>query len=381
MNKEIRINVVGDFCIGKIGNLSFGAGLKALLFCGDINIVNLEAPIKDKNCIAIKKSGPHLCQDTNAVKFLEDNGFNVISLANNHIMDYGVLSFLKTKAMLRRAKCIGAGNYEEAYKVEKITIQNRVIGLLAVTQYEFGIVDEECTNSLGTAWLCHPSIDELIIESKKECDYLIILPHAGLENFEYPLPEIRSLYRHFIKMGADAIMGGHPHIPQCWEFYDGKPIVYSLGNFCFDSLLSKEPMWNKGLMASLVINEEGVGLEINKLEYIREKKIVDLTDDEIFENFLKRTNEIFFKGKEYLDIVNNKCLALENTYNQYFEMSGYYKPSLKKYIRLTLGLLKRRLFYKKEVVFSSCHMINCLRCETHRWVISRIYNQKIRNGI
>lgn len=374
MSKEIHINIVGDFCVSRLDNLSFGNKLKTKLSEGDINIVNLEAPIREKGSIAIEKSGPNLFQDNDAIGFLEENGFSVFSLANNHIMDYGISSLLRTTSLIKNATYAGAGNLEDAYKVKKIAIDSIVIGILAITQYEFGIVDDEDPNSLGTAWLCHPSIDERIVEAKNDCDFLIIMPHAGLENFEYPLPEIKTLYRHFIEMGADAVIGGHPHIPQCWEFYKEKPIVYSLGNFCFDSLRPKKAMWDKGLLASLAIGEKGISLEITKLEYLIGQRLVDLTDNESFDLFLTQINHIFKDEKKYISIVNKKCLTLENTYNQYFEMSGYYKPSLKKYTRLTLGLLKRKLLGRKDISYSPNHMLNCLRCETHRWVISRIHN-------
>lgn len=374
MSKEILINIVGDFCVSRLDNLSFGNKLKTKLSEGDINIVNLEAPIKEKGSIAIEKSGPNLFQDNNAIKFLEENGFNVFSLANNHIMDYGISSLLKTKSLIKSATCVGAGYFEDAYRVQKITINGNVIGILAITQYEFGIIDDEDPNSLGTAWLCHPSIDKRIVEAKNDCDFLIIMPHAGLENFKYPLPEIKTLYRHFVEMGADAVIGGHPHIPQCWEFFKEKPIVYSLGNFCFDSLRPKKAMWNKGLLASLTIRENGISLVITKLEYFIGQRLVDLTDNEFFDLFLAQINSNFKDENTYLSIVNKKCLALENTYNQYFEMSGYYKPSLKKYTRLTLGLLKRKMLGRKDISYNPNHMINCLRCETHRWVLSRIYN-------
>lgn len=374
MSQVVHINIVGDFCVSKLDNLCLGNNLKAELSNGDINIVNLEAPIREKGSVAIEKSGPNLFQDNGAIKFLEENGINVFSLANNHIMDYGKSSLLKTKSLIKNARCIGAGSYEEVYKVEKISINNIIVGFLAITQYEFGIVDDENPNSLGAAWLCHPRIDEIIVASKKECDFLIIIPHAGLENFEYPLPEIKALYRHFIEMGADAVIGGHPHIPQGWEIYKEKPIVYSLGNFCFDSLRPKKAMWNKGLLASITLKGKKISLEINKIEYHTEKRLVDITDNESFDNFLIKANNNFRDEKKYLALVNKKCLALESKYNQYFEMSGYYMPKMKKYTRLTLGILKRKLSFRQEVEYDPCHMINCLRCETHRWVLSRIYN-------
>lgn len=57
--------------------------------------------------------------------------------------------------------------------------------------------------------------------------------HAGAENWDFPLPEIRELYKKYIDWGADVIIGNHPHVAQGWEIYEDKWIFYSLGNFAF----------------------------------------------------------------------------------------------------------------------------------------------------
>ncbi len=376
MDSMVKINIVGDFCVKDLNTLYFGKRLRDILSLGNINIVNFEAPIYCEGSKPIKKSGPHLFQDKGAPHFLMENGFNGIVLANNHIMDYGEAAFIQTKKAFHEVYCFGAGTFNEAYKIEKIHTEHGDVGILALTQYEFGVVNEEDPNSLGSAWICHPCIDEILLQSKKECDYLVIIPHAGLENFEFPLPEIKSLYRHFIEMGADAVVGGHPHIPQGWEFYKGKPIVYSLGNFCFDAIKSLEPMWNKGLIATLTLNNDDIYLEIKKIEFNKERKEVEITENLTFDDFLIKINNTLRNPDPhcYLNTINNKCLSLESTYNLYYEMSGYYKLSIKKYIRLILGLIKRNVLRLNENSYNQSHIINCIRCETHRWVLSRIYN-------
>ena len=130
------------------------------------------------------------------------------------------------------------------------------------------------------------TVDEQIIKARKECDYLIVIPHAGLELFDLPLPELKSLYRHFIDMGADAVIGGHPHVPQCWEIYKEHPIVYSLGNFCFDDNCI-DKLWYFGLIAELICKDGHVSLIVELIHYDAKNSIVELSNNaEIFE-FLK----------------------------------------------------------------------------------------------
>ena len=78
-------------------------------------------------------------------------------------------------------------------------------------------------------------VNHIILDAKKELDYLFILPHAGVEYTDAPVPELIARYRDFIDYGADGVIASHPHCPQGWETYKGKPIFYSLGNFLFNS--------------------------------------------------------------------------------------------------------------------------------------------------
>ena len=377
----IKINIVGDFYIKNLTNHHFCKSLVQKLTESDLNVINLEGPINSDDGMPIQKSGPALYQDEKVPRFLEANGFNMISMANNHIMDYGEKALKATIQSFASSKTFGAGNFDDSYKIKICNLKGKRIGFLGITQYEFGIHEDEAysKSKLGTAWLCHPYVHELIRNAHLCCDYLIVIAHAGCEYFDFPLPEIRTLYRHFVSIGADAVIGGHPHVPQCWEIYHEKPIVYSLGNFCFDEY-KKKTFWYKSIMACLTINNnDTISLTIETLSYDYNNKCVDILNDESFIAHLSNINSIFQDEEKYISIVNRKCLQMEQQYLNLFEYSGFYRPQFKKFIRLLLGIMKNKLMRRKRI-YDETHFINNLRCETHRWILSRIYELKTKNS-
>ena len=232
-----RIMIFGDFKANKVKRLNLDGALVRMLNESDINIVNFEAPVKTGHS-PIHKSGPNISQDIQAPEFLEQLGFNVISLANNHLFDFGPEGFLATKDAFSKESLIGAGTENEAYKPAVIESKDGLkIGILAATHNEFGNHGALSANELGTASLLSPKFRESVRLSALDpgIDFLLIVSHAGVENVEYPLPELREIYRELIDLGADAVIASHPHIIQGLETYKDKPIAYSLGNFCFQT--------------------------------------------------------------------------------------------------------------------------------------------------
>lgn len=375
MNKSIvEINILGDFCVQNIESLKIGHELQSILDKGDINIVNFESPVHTHTALPISKSGPTLSQAEGAPAFLEKHGFNAFCLANNHIMDYGEKALRKTQSLFDDSILLGAGSFDDAYRVKYVEKNGIKIGLLSLCQYEFGIHGEKCDSGdrLGIAWMCHPVVDEIITVSKKHADRLIILPHAGLEQFEYPLPELVSLYHHWINLGADCIIGCHPHIAQPWEIYNNCPIVYSLGNFCFD-FHNKTESWYNGLMAHLTIGKEHIEIEVKPLHFSLQENNVEITDDINYLNILKNINTSFQDNELYIRRVNEKCLSLASYYETLYELSGYYRAHFMTYMKLGLKAFVYKYILHKNIVYSDCSLINNVRCETHRWVQSRIF--------
>lgn len=362
----IKINIVGDFSIINIDGFSISKDIKSILDEGDLNLVNLEGPVVPKGTPPAKKSGDNLCQDNNTSKLLEESGFNVITLANNHIMDFGAEGLNHTVESFHKSLLLGAGSFNEAYKIGIVNVGDKRIGFISITQYEFGILDEVtyCQGKEGVAWMFHPKVDEMIVNAKSSCDFLFVLPHAGLEMFGLPLPEIRTLYRHFVDLGADAVIGNHPHVIQCWEMYHGKPIYYSLGNFCFDNF---EGVSSYGLLVHIEIGDS-VRCSHYITHYDSKLKKVRVACDEETNKRLDTQNELFKNEAKYLDAVNKKCLSMRGYYEMLYEFSGRYKMNL----RRCFGLIKRILL-KKEPQYKEEHFINNIRCETHRWIQSRIY--------
>lgn len=367
----IKVSITGDFMVSfGVTEFQFGPKLKRILSDCDINVTNVEAPVKSKGAKPIKKSGPNLCLDPKAPFFLEKEGFNVVTLANNHIIDYGNESAQKTiDSFSPNTSIIGIGTFDKAYEPKYLRIGNITIGFLSFSQYEFGVHSEKLYDDgkLGTAWMSHPMVDQSILSAKKKCDWLICLPHAGLEYFMFPLPELRTLYRHYIDLGADAIIGGHPHVPQPWEIYKGKPIAYSLGNFCFANKC-QNTYWYDGLIAQLDITDIGISMSIKTLHFDITQKRVELSEDKELYADLSMKKQEFENEAIYKRRIDEQCISMMPHYTMLNEMGGYYKLTIKK----ALGYIKRKVF-RREAKPNSAHFINSMRCETHRWIQSRIY--------
>lgn len=235
-NNRIRLLFAGDFCCKPTTTLiSPSEEIKRLLSSCDCRIVNFEVPLKPDIELPERKE-ERFFQNDDAPQFLRNLGFDLFSIANNHTFDWGEEGFKKTKAALGEAS-FGAGTYEEAYQVKEIEIYGIKIGFLALSfaVYTWPLQDAEKHEGLGCAYLNDLQVNHIIIDAKKRLDYLFVLPHDGIEYIDAPMPETIARYRDFIDYGADGVFGAHPHCPQGWEEYKGKPIFYSLGNFFFNS--------------------------------------------------------------------------------------------------------------------------------------------------
>lgn len=211
--------------------------LATLISQADLSVCNFESPIEGFGK-PIPKSGIHHFQRRETMNGLRQQGFNLLCLANNHIMDFGIDGLKATinEANKSGLDTIGAGvDFENAYKPLIKTMDDLKIGFINACEAQFGVLDYFAGDQAGYAWINHTNIDNQIIALKKECDFVILLAHAGLEHYHIPQKEWRRRYEHFCDLGANAIVGSHPHVPQGYEFYNKSLIIYSLGNFYFDS--------------------------------------------------------------------------------------------------------------------------------------------------
>lgn len=174
------------------------------------------------------------------VKMLKEMGVDIVGLANNHVYDFGPEAMTDTLDTLRQAGIayVGAGkDLEEAMTPVYREIDGIKIAYVAASRAEKYKMTPQATESGAGILRCYDT--ELFLkeirEAREQADYVIALVHWGTE-YSAELEEVQmSTGREYIDAGADIVIGAHPHCLQGIEYYQGKPIVYSLGNFWFNS--------------------------------------------------------------------------------------------------------------------------------------------------
>ncbi len=174
------------------------------------------------------------------VDILKELGVDIVSLANNHAYDYGEQSLIDTMATLKQAGIhyAGAGhNLEEAMAPVYFEIQGRTIAYVAASRAEKYKMTPQATEDEPGILRCYDT--ELFIQTikkaKENSDYVIAYVHWGTE-YSHELEEVQlTTGKEYLDAGADIVIGAHPHCLQGIEYYDGKPIIYSLGNFWFNN--------------------------------------------------------------------------------------------------------------------------------------------------
>lgn len=359
-----KIIVCGDFRAVHPEKITVCPELRKIFDDADICVCNFEAPIRVEGAKPIKKSGPALNQSPQSPTFLKENGFNVILLANNHIMDYGREGCESTIKAFSNAITVGAGNARDAYKVCIADIKGKKIGLLSLVQNEFGTVEGKDDNAYGTAWINSPDVPIIIKEAKIECDYLLVLPHAGVEHTKAPLPEWRKLYKRFIDLGADVVIASHPHCPQGWETYRGKPIYYSLGDFYFDEL-SYDDLWYKSLAIELTLGDT-VEMQEHFLRFDDKTGLISVDKSDRMSSYIKRVNDLLLNDEEYRKYINKMCAGRWPGI-KYGVLRGVCGVSLKMRFKYIIRLLGCMLLGNKDEMY----LLNAFQNESHRWVIER----------
>ena len=193
--------------------------------------------------------------DPKYVQIFHDLGVDIVTVANNHGLDYGVEAFLENLDTLDAAGIarVGGGRSTEEAKTPVIKeINGYKIGFLGASRVIPVASWTVGKNHPGMLTTYDPAILlASITELRKECDYVFVYVHWGIERDTMPQEYQRNLARAYIDAGADAVIGGHPHVMQGFEFYNGKPIAYSLGNFLFSNSA------NKTVLYQLTISPDG----------------------------------------------------------------------------------------------------------------------------
>lgn len=216
--------------------------LQSVIDDGDFFIANEEFPFSTRGTAAADKQFTFRVPPEK-VSMFHELGIDLVSLANNHALDFGTDALLDTCETLDKAGIyrVGAGkNLDEAKKPVIVELKGKKIGFLGASR----VIPEGSwgagASKPGMLITYDPAILlEEIKKTREECDYLVVYVHWGIERHECPEEYQRTLGKQYIDAGADLVIGSHPHVLQGLEYYKGKPIVYSLGNFIFGSSIPK----------------------------------------------------------------------------------------------------------------------------------------------
>jgi poly-gamma-glutamate synthesis protein (capsule biosynthesis protein) len=317
--------------MGTIQDIDLSTGIDAdadLLFAGDIalpddlsyksvsenlqeqirstafSIANLEGVIPYG--IPNPKPGPIVSTRETTPEILASIGFDGVSLANNHAMDYGYPSLKKTANQCRETglETVGEGRSEtSAIKPISLEVNGSDVAVFAATQREMGIASRDQS---GVAWAKSQPFLNRISESVSNHDLVIVVAHGGIEFVPLPPPSWQKYFRELVETGADAVIGHHPHVTQGWESYQGSPIFYSLGNFLFKSSRQSD---TRGAMIQFEISDGDL----------------DSCDVVLIENddgFVKReSDETRDSHCQYLDYTSNLIKDMENNPGYWQEIS------------------------------------------------------------
>jgi poly-gamma-glutamate synthesis protein (capsule biosynthesis protein) len=207
----------------------------------DILMVNNEFPYSDRGTPLADKQFTFRAKPS-TVSYLDDLGVDIVSLANNHAYDYGEQAFLDTMSTLEEAGIpyVGAGrNLEEASRPVYYIINNMKIAFISATQIERNDNPDTkgATDSSAGVFRCWngEKLLETIKDARENSDYVIVYLHWGTENDADIDWAQEKQAAEVAEAGADLIIGDHPHCLQPIGVVQGVPVIYSLGNFWFNS--------------------------------------------------------------------------------------------------------------------------------------------------
>ncbi|MBC6470534.1 CapA family protein [Actinomadura alba] len=207
----------------------------------DLSMVNLETAITTGGTPAPGKQFTFRAPAT-AFTALRQSGVDVVSMANNHGMDYMESGLNDSLQAIKRTRfpTVGIGrNADDAYKPYRVTVKGNRLAIIGATQ----VLDDH----LISAWTATDAkgglasaknvtrMVQAVREARKGSDAVIVHLHWGGELEPCPLPRQQELAEQLVQAGADVIVGGHAHIPLGGGFLRGRYVHYGLGNFVFYS--------------------------------------------------------------------------------------------------------------------------------------------------
>jgi poly-gamma-glutamate capsule biosynthesis protein CapA/YwtB (metallophosphatase superfamily) len=220
----------------------------------DVCVTNLESPLTCRGT-PIVKTGPAYRSDPACAAQLREAGFDVASLANNHVLDFGAIGLEDTVAACRSAglHTVGAGgSVAQARAPLVLDLSSCRVAILAFAEEEFSTARD----GAGAAPLDPVANYYQVVEAKKQADCVFVVVHGGHEFHPLPSPRMVETYRFLADLGVTAVIAHHPHVASGLEIRNGVPILYSLGTLLFDPPRPEPEAFHKGFFVKLKIRDK-----------------------------------------------------------------------------------------------------------------------------
>ena len=346
--------------------------IKPLFENADFSIVNFETTIASDNDRPIDKIGPNLKTTPRVIELLKWLGVNVVTMANNHVGDYGSSALERTceELTINNIQYVGVGaDKKDAAKPLYLSKDGRTLAVINCCEHEYGAAIE---NKYGSNLLDPIRQFYEISEAKKQADYVIVIVHGGHESFPLPSTRMQDTYRFFIDCGADAVINGHQHCVSGIEVYNGKPIYYGIGNLLFNPRNSYVPSgWTEGMLVELNLEDNYIQHKYFPYDQCRNSLSVDIIKNRAaFDEQIKKLSEIITSRqkleKAVADYYNKSQNSLERRIQPY---NG----------RIMLGLYSRGFLPKiiRKRTLRKLH--NLVLCESHtdklRYFLCHIFKE------
>lgn len=368
--RQSDLLIFGDICpdnnyrslFGTNGNSVFDEKIEKLIANSSFVVGNLECPATNSKQ-AIVKCGPSLKAVPEDVSYLKKLGFSALSLANNHILDYGQAAVKETIKVCGQNGMVffGAGeNATHAKRPAICEINGKKIGLLSFAEAEFNLAIGELPGA--NHFDPYTSFDEIAV-LKEQCDFVVVLYHGGIEHYKNPSPLLQKKCRKMAQAGADLVLCQHSHCIGTLEKVRDCTIIYGQGNTAFGYRTGNNG-WNEGLAVGVSLEDKAVDLYLMHAtetgivlanEYDTQKRISQMRIDS------QRLDDADWIKKEW----NQYCSSQEA-----LDLALVYGKSrvFNKLNRILGNRLIRMLYSSRKQMIT----MNLIRCEAHHEVVQTI---------
>ena len=382
-NGECRILIAGDLCpqgrpeavlTGKAPGSVWG-DVTDLAATYDLCVVNLECPLTETGD-PLLKDGPHLLAHPACAHGIRAGGFQVASLANNHILDMGGRGLGSTLKALAQAGVytVGAGtSMADATEPLCVTIGSHRIAFLAFAENEFASAGPDTPGS----W----PLDDIdnctqIQDARNDGNTVIVLFHGGTEGYPLPSPEMVKRCRHYIRAGAKAVICHHSHVASGYESFRDGWISYGTGNFLFDWPEQLPASWYEGYMVGLTIGADGT-VRTSIIPHRQDKtgwsvELMTEAESRQFIRTIEDRSRIIASPEQLAGSWTSFCaerrleylgrLLGTNTIDEILWERNILKP---RWIRRRLGT----------------RLLNLFRCESHRELVTEILRSEYKDMV